>query len=176
MTDLRARMRLPWRALRGVLLALAALVLFIEEWGWRPLTAAVARLGRWAPFARLEAWLQRLSPGAALAMFLAPAVALFPLKLFALWLIHLGHAGIGIGVIVAAKLVGTALVGRLFQLTEKQLLHFAWFAAALGWWRRTKERIQAALQATAAWRRLRAAQRQWRMWWRRRVGRSVEPL
>jgi hypothetical protein len=61
-------------------------------------------------------------------------------------------------------------------LTEKQLMHFAWFAAALGWWRRTKERIKAALHATAAWRRLRAARRQWRMWWRRRLGRSVEPL
>ena len=28
-----------WRVVRGLLLALAAVVLFLEEWGWRPLTA-----------------------------------------------------------------------------------------------------------------------------------------
>lgn len=170
MSDPRSIARLPWRLLRGVLLTLAALVLFIEEWGWRPLTAAVARLGRWAPFRRLEAWLQALPSGAALAMFVVPAVALFPLKLFALWLIHLGHAGLGIGVIVAAKVVGTALVGRLFQLTEPQLMRFAWFTRALGWWRRTKERIKAAVTGSAPWRLVRATLHRWR----RRFGRRVE--
>jgi hypothetical protein len=67
-------------------------------------------------------------------------------------------------------LLGTALVGRLFILTEPQLMQFAWFAAALGWWRRTKERVKAAVQSLPLWRQLRATTRRWRLWWRRRDG------
>ncbi len=155
------------RAVRGVLLALAAVVLFIEEWGWRPLTAWAARLAQWPPLARLEDRIRRASPRVALALFLVPAVALFPVKLLALWAIHQGQALLGVAVIVAAKLLGTALVGRLFILTESQLTQFAWFAAALGWWRRTKERVREAVQRAAPWRRVRALVRRWRMAWRR---------
>src|SRR5204863_5823944 len=32
-------LRTLWRVLRAILLALAAVILAIEEWGWRPLTA-----------------------------------------------------------------------------------------------------------------------------------------
>lgn len=155
------------RALRGVLLALAALVLFVEEWGWRPLTAWAARLAQWPPLARLEARIRQLSPRVALALFLVPAAALFPVKLLALWAIQQGHALLGITVIVLAKLLGTALVGRLFILTEAQLTQFAWFAAALAWWRRTKERVRAAVHASPLWQALRAGVRRWRLGWRR---------
>ena len=142
---------LLWRALRAVLLALAAVVLAIEEWGWRPLTAWASRFARWAPIARLEAHVRSASPRTALLLFLVPAVVLFPVKLLALWLIHLGQAALGIGIIVAAKLLGTALVGRLFVITEPQLMQYAWFARALGWWRATKLRVKLALLNSAAW-------------------------
>jgi len=166
-------LRWLWRGLRGALLVLAALVLFIEEWGWRPLTAWAARLARWPPFARLEAHIRTLPPRGALALFIVPAIALFPVKLVALWLIHLGHATLGVLVIVLAKLIGTALVGRLFILTEPQLMQFAWFARALGWWRATKERIRAAVHGSPAWRAARAAIRRWRIWLRRAVRRGT---
>jgi hypothetical protein len=107
-------LRWLWRGLRGLLLVLAAIVLFIEEWGWRPLTAWAARLASWPPLARLEAHIVALPPRWALALFIVPAIALFPVKLVALWLIHLGRTTLGVAVIVAAKLIGTALVGRLF--------------------------------------------------------------
>lgn len=148
--------RVLWRALRGLLLAVAALVLALEEWGWRPLTAFAARLARWPPLRRLERHIEALPPRAALALFLVPAVALFPVKLLALWLIHLGQTALGLGVIVAAKLVGTALVGRLFILTEAQLVQFAAFARALAWWRATKRCIRSAVQNSPPWRAARA--------------------
>ena len=162
-------LRRLWRILRGALLVLAAIVLFIEEWGWRPLTAWAARLAKWPPLARLEAHIRALPPRWALALFIVPAIALFPIKLLALWLIHLGRATLGVLVIVAAKLLGTALVGRLFILTEPQLMHYAWFARALGWWRVTKERIRARVQGAPAWRAIRATLRRWRLWLRRAV-------
>ena len=144
--------KLLWRLVRAAMLVLAAVVLFIEEWGWRPLTAWAARLAQWPPIARLEARIVKVQSRWALVLFLVPALLLFPVKLLALWLIHQGRGVFGLTVIVAAKVLGTALVGRLFILTEAQLMQFAWFARALGWWRTTKERVRAAVQGSAAWR------------------------
>ena len=144
-------LRWLWRCLRAVLLVLAAIVLFIEEWGWQPLTAWAARLASWPPLARLEGRIRGASAKVALTLFLVPAVLLFPIKLLALWFVQQGHAAFGIGVIVAAKLLGTALVGRLFTLTEPQLMRFGWFARARGWWRSTKERVKAAVQRLFDW-------------------------
>lgn len=151
-----------WRFVRGVLLVLAAVVLLIEEWGWRPLTAWAARLAKWPPIARLEARIVTVQSRWALVLFLVPAVLLFPVKLLALWLIHEGRTALGVAVIVAAKVLGTALVGRLFILTEPQLMRIAWFARAIGWWRETKLRVKAALAASALWRGVRAVVRRWR--------------
>ena len=162
-----------WRVLRGVLLTLAAIVLFIEEWGWQPLTAFAARIARWPPLARFEARIASAPPRLALVLFLVPAVLLFPIKLLALWLIHEGHALLGIGVIVAAKLLGTALVGRLFVLTERQLMQFAWFARAMNWWIATKQRLKAVIVESTPWRGARDTMRRARAWLRLRVRRWV---
>lgn len=139
------------RALRALLLTLAAVVLLIEEWGWRPLAAWVGRLAAWPPWARLEARIGGATPKLALALFLVPAVLLIPVKLVALWFIHQGHTLFGVGVIVAAKLIGTALVGRLFTITQPQLMQFDRFARVLWWWRATKLRVRAAVRRLFHW-------------------------
>lgn len=155
-------LRVLWRGLRAVLLGLAAIVLAIEEWGWRPLTRWAAQLARWAPLRRLEDRIRALPPRWAIVLFLVPAVALFPVKLLALWLIHMGRTALGVAVIVAAKLLGTALVGRLFIITEPQLMQFAWFARALGWWRAVKQRVHDAVRRWPLRRALRVAARRWK--------------
>ena len=147
------------RAVRAVLLPPAAAILFVEEWGWRPLAALLARLGRFLPLARLEALLRRAPPRLALALFLVPAVLLFPIKLVALWLIDGGRTVLGLSVIVATKLIGTAVVGRLFVLLEPQLMQFAWFARAVTAWQVVKARIRAALHRSAWWQAARDAAR-----------------
>ncbi|HZE92054.1 MAG TPA: hypothetical protein VE029_10180 [Rhizobacter sp.] len=159
---------------RVPLLAVAALILFIEEWGWRPLTAWAARLAQWPPLARLEARIRGASPRWALAFFLFPAVLLFPIKLVALWLMHLGQTALGVLLIVAAKLLGTAFVGRLFVLTEPQLMKFAWFARALAWWRVTKARVREACRGSAAWRAAHGLKRRLRIAFRRLVRQSPQ--
>ncbi|MEO9383217.1 hypothetical protein [Chromobacterium phragmitis] len=121
-----------WQRLRRAVswplaLLLAAVILF-EEYAWDELAAALARLGRWAPFAALERWVAGRPPKAALALFLAPALGLLPVKLAALFLIEQGHAVLGLGVILAAKLGGTALVAWLFALTRPALMSVPWFA------------------------------------------------
>jgi hypothetical protein len=150
-----------------LLLALFALVIFIEEWGWRPLTAIAARIARWPPIAALEALVRRAPPRVALALFLVPAVLLVPVKLGALWLIQSGRATLGITLIVVAKLVGTALVGRLFILVETQLMAFAWFARCVGWWRATRDMVMSSLRRSLLWRGGRLLRRVWRQALRR---------
>jgi len=68
---------------------------------------------------------------------------------------------------VVAKVLGTALVGRLFVLVEPQLQQFAWFARALAWWRATKDRVMAAVRESRLWRGAAAMRRAWRLWRRR---------
>ncbi len=159
--------KLLWRMLRGVLLVLAAIVLAIEEWGWRPLTAWAARVAQWPPLARLEAHIRSASPRTALLLFIVPAVMLFPIKLLALWFIHMGRTALGIIVILAAKLLGTAAVGRLFIITEPQLMQFAWFARSLAWWRSTKLRVKAAVRNSAGWQAASRLRRRISIWMRR---------
>ena len=161
--------RMGWllRALRIALLTLAAAVLFIEEWGWRPLTAAAARIARWPPIARVEAMIRRARPGVALVLFLVPALALFPVKLAALWLIHAGKTTLGITVIVLAKLLGTALQICMFLLTEAQLMTFPWFARAWAWWRATKARVIESVRSSMVMRAARYFAGRVRLRWRR---------
>jgi hypothetical protein len=152
-----------WRVLRGTLLVLAAIVLFIEEWGWRPLTAIAARLSRWPPIARLEARIVKAPPRLALLLFLAPATLLFPLKIVALWFIDKGRAELGIFLIAMAKFLGTAFVGRLFILLEPQLMSFPRFARAVHWWRRTRCAVGDVVRASALWRWARVRRRACRL-------------
>jgi hypothetical protein len=158
-----------WAALRTVLLAFAAMLLFLEEWGWRPLAAWLGRFTRWPPWARFEARIAGLPPHLALWVFLAPIVLLLPVKLLALALLQEGRTGLGLGVILAAKLVGTAIGGRLFVLTEPQLMRLRRFAQVMHWWRRTRRRVRRAVNAWPRWRAMRAAMRRWRLRLRRFV-------
>ena len=162
---------LPWRVLRAMLLAVAAVIIAIEEWGWRPLTAWAARIAAWPPLVRLEERIRNASPKVALVLFLIPALLLFPVKVLALWVIHLGHTKSGVLVILLAKLLGTALVGRLFIITEPQLMRFAWFARALAWWRATKQRVRDALDRSPTMQAMRRLRRRIGLWFRRRTRR-----
>lgn len=159
-----------WRPVRALFLAVAALVIFIEEWGWRPLAAFAAKLARWPPIARLEARISGAPPRLALVLFLVPAVLLFPVKLAALWLIEAGRPWLGVAVILVAKLVGTALVGRLFVLVERQLMQFAWFARIVVWWRAIEQRVRAVIHRSRVWRISRVLRRACRQWLHRVTG------
>ena len=155
----RRAVALVWRPLRFVLLAFLVVVIFVEEWGWRPLVALAAKVARWPPLAALERRIRSAPRHLALALFLVPALALVPVKLVALWLIQEGRTTLGIAVIVAAKVVGTAFVGRLFVLVETQLMSFPWFVRCTALWRSTRDRIMASLRQSALWRSGRAIRR-----------------
>ena len=118
--------KLVWLGLRRAFGVLFALIVLFEQWGWQPLAASLKKLGRLAPIAALERGIGRLPPYAALVTFALPSALLVPLKLLALYLIANGHAFSAGALFVGAKIVGTAIVARLYQLTEPQLMQIGW--------------------------------------------------
>ena len=153
--------------LRHTLSAGLALLILFEEWGWEPLQRALAWVGRLPLLRQLEAGIARLPPRAALAVFLLPTLLLLPVKLLALAAIAHGHKLLGLAVIVLAKLLGTAVVARLFALTRPALLQLAWFARIYGHWTAWKDALLAQVRASWAWRSGRAVKRLLRQRWAR---------
>jgi hypothetical protein len=148
-------------ALLGWLLRwpLALLILF-EEWGWEPLQHALVRLSERLHLRWLEPRIRALPPYPALALFIVPALLLLPVKLLALAAIARGHVVMGALVIVAAKILGTAVVARLFTITRPTLMRLGWFAACYRRWTAWKEALLAEVRSTGAWRQVRVLRRQ----------------
>ncbi len=153
------------RALRLVFTPLIALVLLFEEWGWEPLSALVARLARLPFVAWLERHIAGLPPWAAAAVFTAPALGLLPVKLLALFLIGKGYALLGVGVLLAAKLLGTALLARLFTLTQPALMRLTWFSRWYPRWKTWKDGVFARVRASALWGAAAGRKARMRAWW-----------
>ena len=164
--------RVAWRrvghALRRAAGAVLALLILFEEWGWLPLQAALARLAAWLPLEALEAWIRRLQPLPALFLLTLPALALLPVKLVALALMARGQPWAGLAVFVLAKLLGTAVLARLYQLTRPALLQLAWFARLQASWLPWKAALLARLRRSLPWRQGRLLKRALRRRWRRR--------
>jgi hypothetical protein len=139
-------------ALRRIVGVVLALIVLFEEWGWRPLAAGLATLARWQLWAKAEALVAALPPYLALCVFALPTALLFPLKLLALYLIAKGQAVAAAILFAGAKVVGTALVARIFQLTQPALMRISWFAWAYGRFIPWKEAVFAAIRQTWAWR------------------------
>jgi hypothetical protein len=137
---------------------LALLILF-EEWGWEPLQRALVSLSERLRLRWLEPRIRALPPYAALALFSLPAALLLPVKLLALAAIGQGHVVLGATVIVAAKILGTAVVARLFTLTHPALMRLGWFAACFARWTAWKASLLAEVRSTRAWRQVRVLRR-----------------
>jgi hypothetical protein len=151
-TALLALFRALVAPLRRVLEVVLALILLFEEWGWRPLVALVGGLRRFLAWQRLEDWLASLPPYGALAAFVLPSALVLPLKLLSLWLVADGRAVAAGALFIAAKLVGTAFVARIFVLTRPKLMAIPWFAWAYGRIVPWQEALFARIRGSWAWR------------------------
>ena len=153
---LREILRTAWSIARGpvmlVLNIIAALFVLFEEWGWRPLHNAIARLARFGPVAVIERWLAQLPPYGALAAFALPMTLLLPLKFVALWLLAQGQYWTATGLFIGAKLVSTALLARIFLLTKPSLMQIGWFAQAYNRFVPWKDALFETIRASWAWR------------------------
>ena len=167
MTMQRRFMQLAIRPLKALFGWLLALLILFEEWGWEPLQRALAWVGRLPGLRWLEERIRALPPYAALALFLLPTAMLLPVKLLALWLIGQGKVWAGTLVILGAKLVGTAIVARLFTLTQPALMQLAWFARLFTRWVSWKEALLAQVRASWPWRLGRVMKQRMKRRWQR---------
>lgn len=144
-------------ALRTLGIWAIALLLLFEEWGWEHLAALLAWMGRLPGLRWVERRIRTLTPYQSLALFAVPVLALLPLKLLALYWLGQGHVLLGLGVILVAKVGGTALTARLFMLTQPTLMKLAWFARLFARWMSWKTHVLDTLRQSPVWQ----AARQW---------------
>jgi len=156
--------------IKKLLRALAAMlivpVLLFEEWGWEPLARLAAQLARLPIWARVEQALRNLSPWGAVLAFFAPMVLLFPIKLIGLFLLAEGHAKSAVTLLLVAKLTGTAILARLFQLVEPALMRIPVFARWYPRWKAWKDRLMLMVRLSLPWRIGRAISNSVRRSWR----------
>ena len=143
-----------------VLAAVVAVIVVFEEWGWRPLAAWLGRIARFKPIAALEGVVRQLPPYGALAVFALPSVLILPLKLVALVLIAGGHTVSAAALFIGAKIVGTALLARLFILTEPALMRIPWFKRGFDKLMPMKHALTDWVRDSAAWKMGRVAKMQ----------------
>lgn len=139
------------RALELIFVPLAAAIVFVEDVLLHYLGLAMAAIGRWPPIARLEAWLARLPPWAALAVFLAPSTLVLPVKLAAVWFALKGQFVLAAVSIVLGKMLATALLARLYKVLRPTLLKLSWYQRAETWLFDWRDRIYAFVKALPAW-------------------------
>ena len=153
---LQAGLRAVWTLVRPVLSFLlqlvAALILIFEEWGWKPLSDALAWLARFKPWAMVETWIASLPPYGALLVFALPTTVLLPLKLFSVWLLSNGYFVSAGALFIGAKIASTALVARIFMLTRPALMQIGWFARAYNKFIPWKDALFAKIRASYTWR------------------------
>jgi hypothetical protein len=139
------------RLLAAPFVLIAAIIVLIEEWLWDDLQRIAAAIGHLPLLRQLESLIAGLPPYAALALFGAPSLLLFPVKLAALYLIAHGQPILGLMTVVAAKIAGTALVARIFVLTQPNLARIAWFAWLQTRFLAFKTRIHEAIKSTSVY-------------------------
>jgi hypothetical protein len=154
-----------WSAIKTLARWAVALLILFEEWGWRPLARGLGRVLRWTALDRLERRIAALGPYVALGVLCVPALALLPIKIGAWWLIGLGRIMLGLSLLMLGKVLGTAVVARLFLLTRPQLMRLGWFARGYGRWIAWKRRVVASLLESAGWIAARSLATRVRAWW-----------
>ena len=171
------------RFLTPPLIVIAAILMWIEEslWEWlKSVTSWVAKfpLIRW-----YEAFLRTLPPYPTMVVFLIPGACLFPVKLAALLLMKRGLWLTGLSIIIAAKVLGTAIVARTYVVCKPKLMTIGWFARLHDWLIATRDELYGRIKAMPLYQAVRARLshakqivRQWmepvRRFFRRLRGRS----
>jgi hypothetical protein len=149
-----------WAA--SLFIGAAALVYLIEEWLWDALKRAMGLLGRAPGLKQLERWVAGLPPAGAAFFFVLPASLALPVKLIALKWIATGRIVAGTAVIIAAKILATALFARIYVLTQPALMRVRWFVALHAGVLRWRVWAYAQIESHPAWRAIRRRILQWR--------------
>ena len=146
------RSRIVRRILTPPAFLLAALIFLFEDILWSLLADATAKLAKLPPFVQIERGVRNLGAYPTLLLFLVPMLCLFPVKLAAVALMAKGQPLLGVGVLLLAKIGGTAIGARIYALSKHKLLTIAWFRTGHDWIFATKTKLYAYARSFAGYR------------------------
>jgi len=112
--------------LKKIFLTIVAIVVIFEEWLWDLLTDIGQWIANKLELEKFDIWLLKASPKQALIAFFIPILIVTPINIFAIFLLTKGHLIEGVLLEIAAKLLGTLLISRIFKLVKPTLLKFIW--------------------------------------------------
>ncbi|MCP3368221.1 hypothetical protein NLM23_03900 [Bradyrhizobium cajani] len=143
------------RIVKPVTYVLAAVYFLVDA-----VFMTVARpISRWVErhlvFERLRSWIRSLPPYPSLALFSVPVIILEPVKPVAAYLAATGQVLSGAVTLIVGELLKLVLVERLFHLTRDKLMRIPAFAWVYGKF----VEVRAWIEATEAWRVVRALSR-----------------
>lgn len=141
------------RALELATVPLAAAFVFFEQTLIKYLNVVMVAVARWPPIAHLEAWLVRLPPYAALAAFVTPSILILPIKLVAVGFGAMGYYGLALATLIVGKMLGTAVLARLYRVLRPRLMTIPWFAKADTWFFYWRDQAYAFVKSLPAWQR-----------------------
>ena len=113
-----------------------------------------------------RSWLETLPPWGAFIAFIGPSALILPVKLSAVWFVINGYYTTAVVVVVAAKLVATALLARLYRILRPTLMTLGWYARVDTWFFAWRDWIYAFVRAMPAWQKAREMVRTVRAWLR----------
>lgn len=109
------------------LIFVLALLLIFEEWLWEKTLIITRQIAGLPVIKHIEFLFRRLPPYGALAALCIPWLLLLPVKFLAVRLVAHHKPILGVIVLITAKVLGTAVLARVFALTRDQALSIAWF-------------------------------------------------
>lgn len=137
--------------MRTPLLALAILVVLVDDLFRSFVIPTVRALARLAPIRWIETRIARMPPYVILALFVIPLAIIEPFKIYGLYLFAQGQFLGGIMVFVLAKVVGLGLAERLFAIGRDKLLSIRWFAWCHATLLAIRDHVHAWLVRTWIW-------------------------
>ena len=104
-----------------------ALLLIFEEWLWDKTLAITRKIANLPVIKQIESLFRKLPPYWALIALCLPWLLLLPVKFLAVHLVSHHKPVLGVVILLSAKVVGTAILARVFALTRDAALKIAWF-------------------------------------------------
>ena len=144
------------RALEIAIVPFAAAIVFVEQTLIKYLNVVMAAVARLPLIAKFEAWLLTLPPYAALCAFVTPSILILPIKLIALWFAMIGQYELALGTVIAGKIMGTAILARLYRILRPKLMTIPWFARLDTWFFYWRDQAYAFVRSLPAWQRAKA--------------------
>jgi hypothetical protein len=114
--------------MKNIFVFILAIFVIIEEWVWDGLVAVSRKLSKLFNLQQLDLWLSQASPSMALFALAIPLILTTPFNVLVVILLANGAIIQAIMLEICVKLVGTLLVGHVFNLVKPALLTFEWFS------------------------------------------------